>query len=68
MVTHTKDVEVTKVSDHAITDWQDSATERADGVETVERYETDEGVVFFDADNPLAWVEATRTVKLDNQV
>ncbi|MCL9815100.1 DUF7331 family protein [Natranaeroarchaeum aerophilus] len=59
---------MTNVSDHATTDWQDSATERADGVETVERYETDEGVVFFDADNPLAWVEATRTVELDNQV
>lgn len=59
---------MTKVSDHAGTGWQDRATERADGVETVERYETDEGVVFFDADNPLAWVEATRTVRLDNHV
>jgi len=59
---------VTNVSDHATTGWQDSATERTDGVETVERYETDDGVVFFDADNPLAWVEATRTVQLDNHV
>jgi hypothetical protein len=59
---------VTNVSDHATSGWQDSTTERPDGLETVERYETDEGVVFFDADNPLAWVEATRTVRLDNQV
>lgn len=30
----------------------------------IETYEVDGGVVFFDADNPLAWVEATRTVRL----
>lgn len=62
---------MTTVSDHAATGWQDSATERTDGdigVETVERYETDDGVVFFDADNPLAWVETTRTVQLREQV
>lgn len=32
---------------------------------TVESYETDGGVVFYDADNPLAWVEASRPVRLD---
>jgi hypothetical protein len=36
----------------------------ADGFETIERYETDGGVVFFDAENPLAWVLATRAVRL----
>lgn len=48
----------------------------ADGVETdapatgagelvVEAYETEEGVVFYDADNPLAWVQTDTTVALD---
>jgi hypothetical protein len=31
---------------------------------TVETYEVEDGVVFFDAENPLAWVETTRTVRL----
>jgi hypothetical protein len=30
----------------------------------VEMYETDGNVVFFDAENPLAWLEATSTVTL----
>lgn len=45
------------------------AEERADppdpeGVETVEAYEHDGGVVLYDAENPLAWVRATYTVTL----
>ncbi len=36
-----------------------------DGVTTIESYETEEGVVFYDAENPLAWVEATRTLSLE---
>ncbi len=31
----------------------------------VEAYETEEGVVFYDAENPLAWVQADTTVALD---
>jgi hypothetical protein len=31
---------------------------------TIESYETDEGVVFYDAENPLAWVETTQTLSL----
>ncbi len=34
------------------------------GVATVESYEVDGGVVFYDAENPLAWVETTQTVTL----
>lgn len=34
------------------------------GESTVEAYEIDGGVVFYDAENPLAWVEATTTVRL----
>lgn len=29
-----------------------------DAVETTEAYETDDGVVLYDAENPLAWVQA----------
>jgi hypothetical protein len=35
---------------------------------TVESYETDDGVVFFDAQNPLAWVEASLTLRLSECV
>jgi len=27
-------------------------------------YEIDDGIVFYDADNPLAWVEASTAVRL----
>lgn len=40
-----------------------------DGTETVESYELDDGgVVLFDAENPLAWVEATAAVRLSEHV
>jgi len=32
--------------------------------DAVEAYEDDGNVVLFDATNPLAWVEASRTVRL----
>ncbi|WP_255170130.1 DUF7331 family protein [Natrononativus amylolyticus] len=35
-----------------------------DGTETIESYETDDGIVFYDAENPLAWVETTRSLPL----
>lgn len=35
------------------------------GVATIESYETDDGVVFYDAENPLAWVEASQTLALE---
>ncbi|RKD97512.1 hypothetical protein ATJ93_0500 [Halopiger aswanensis] len=35
------------------------------GTETIEAYETDDGVVFYDAENPLAWVETSQTLTLD---
>jgi len=49
---------------------QESADERpepvvADAVETTESYETEEGVVFYDAENPLAWMQAENVVILD---
>ncbi|ELY99884.1 DUF7331 family protein [Natrialba asiatica] len=44
----------------------DDVTDRGSAVEspTIESYETDDGVVFFDAQNPLAWVETSRTLVL----
>ena len=38
------------------------------GLETTERYETDDGVVFYDAANPLAWLEAGDALRLADQV
>ena len=34
------------------------------GTATIESYETDDGVVFYDSQNPLAWVETSRTLTL----
>lgn len=36
-----------------------------DAVETTESYQTEEGVVFYDAENPLAWMQAAEVVDLD---
>jgi len=35
------------------------------GAESIETYEEDDRVVLFDADNPLAWVETTVAVPLE---
>jgi hypothetical protein len=51
-------------------DIEDVAQSPADeaGVETIEAYETDGAVVLYDAENPLAWVEATRSYAIEEQV
>ncbi|MGQ4555756.1 DUF7331 family protein [Halobellus sp. GM3] len=36
----------------------------ANGLGDVESYEVDDGIVFYDPQNPLAWVEASRPVTL----
>ena len=56
--------------DHADSEQRDSADgeSASEGVETVESYEIEGGVVFYDAENPLAWVETTRTVRLREAV
>ncbi|WIV67621.1 DUF7331 family protein [Natrialbaceae archaeon AArc-T1-2] len=53
----------TRVNDD-VTDGIDDRSQPA-GIETIEAYETDDGVVFYDAENPLAWVETTRTLELE---
>lgn len=35
-------------------------------VDSIEAYESDGKVVFYDARNPLAWVETTRAVSLQD--
>lgn len=56
-------VEVTYVTDHATTGDDERGNhvpqlpEEAEGP-SVEAYETEDGVVLYDADNPLAWLKA----------
>lgn len=47
----------------------DSAGDRpepmvTDAIESTESYETEEGVVFYDAENPLAWIQVDGVVDL----
>lgn len=46
------------------TQWDRADASELDGIATVESYEVDGGVVFYDAENPLAWVETTQAVTL----
>jgi len=34
----------------------------------IEAYDTDDGVVFYDARNPLAWLKATKAIDLEQQL
>jgi hypothetical protein len=46
-------------------------TVREDGVEPMDAvgtYETGDGVVFYDSENPLAWVQSATTVHLEEMV
>lgn len=55
------------VSTHANDDGSDGEShDEPAGVATIESYETEDGVVFYDAENPLAWVETTRTLRLED--
>ncbi|NHN58112.1 MULTISPECIES: hypothetical protein [Halorussus] len=47
---------------------QAALPEPDDGEATVESYETEDGVVFYDADNPLAWLKAGRPLTLSEQL
>jgi hypothetical protein len=39
-----------------------------DAVETTEAYETEDGVVLYDAENPLAWVQSQAAVSITDAV
>lgn len=43
-----------------------TGTVPTDAVIATEFYETDAGVVFYDAENPLAWIQSDRTIDLDS--
>ena len=46
-----------------------AALPKADEAEaTIESYETEDGVVFYDAQNPLAWLKAAKPVTLGEQL
>lgn len=45
-------------------DSTDGERPESSGSVSVEAYEIDGGTVFFDAENPLAWLETTTTVRL----
>ncbi|NHN47578.1 hypothetical protein G9464_08210 [Halostella sp. JP-L12] len=56
------------MSDHASAPGEHSADlPEPAGVDSVEAYETEEGVVFYDAENPLAWLETSQTLSLREQ-
>jgi len=42
-----------------------SAPALPDAVQTTETYETEEGTVFYDAQQPLAWIQTDTTMTLD---
>lgn len=66
MATHLRSVEVTKVSETPRETERDGDEDGPERVAAIESYETEDGVVFYDADNPLAWMEAGRTVRLED--
>jgi len=42
----------------------DDCEPEADEMGSIETYQTNDGVVFYDAENPLAWLEANETCSL----
>lgn len=64
--------EVTPVDDHAKGERKDNDVPQLpdgdDPAESIEAYETDEGVVLYDAENPLAWLQSTSAVALGDQL
>jgi hypothetical protein len=60
---------VTDVTDHAAGDRHrhndvPQLPEGDDARDSVEAYDTDDGVVLYDAENPLAWLKGTNAVLL----
>lgn len=50
------------------TDAPRSESPGSDAIATTEAYETEEGVVFYDANNPLAWLQAGSAITLADAV
>jgi len=59
------------MSEHAPIDEADAEMElpaAESSRDSVEVYEADEGTVFYDAQNPLAWLQSSQAVTLSEQV
>jgi len=61
------------MSDHDGARWSASSDERMEataeaGFETVESYDVDDGIVLYDAENPLAWVRTDAPVRPDQRL
>lgn len=50
------------------TDVQLPETAESDAVASTEAYETEDGVVFYDAENPMAWLQAVAALDLEKMV
>lgn len=73
MCYHIAWIEVTEMTDHARSGDEHHEPDtpglpEADARDSIEAYETDEGVVFYDARNPLAWLKTTHALDLDRQI
>jgi hypothetical protein len=60
------------MSHHASSDEMQSEDERTnpempEAVQATETYQTEEGTVFYDANNPIAWLQAGSTVRLSER-
>ncbi|MFT4890833.1 MAG: hypothetical protein ACI9YT_001754 [Halobacteriales archaeon] len=42
----------------------DRTPDEPDAVASVEAYETEDGVVIYDAENPLAWLESSSAIPI----
>ncbi len=63
---------MTPVEDHATGDERPNDVPQLpdgdDPAESIEAYETAEGVVLYDAENPLAWLQSTNAVALGDRL
>ena len=62
--------EVTELTDHVPSGDEQHEPDapslpQTDDPDSIEAYETDEGVVFYDARNPLAWLKTTHALDLE---
>jgi hypothetical protein len=48
-------------------DGESRSADEDESVARVEAYDDEDGVVLYDAENPLAWIQATRTVRVQDR-
>jgi len=73
MVTHSIPSDDVPMSNHATSGETDSTDELRsepglpEAVQSTETYQTDEGTVFYDAQNPIAWLQTDSAVSLNER-